>query len=184
MGLYKAHTMVAAVVGGAALLVCIVIFGRLGRLEEDLEDINKQVLEIEEHVGLKQMNREVGLRAESLYRYSDMPRPYYNGHLHEAKIHLTKIGIVKIEGAVAEYYVDCGGFPSSLVDLLEDPGGDITGWDGPYLDPEDLQDPWKNPYYYEPPPSGSDKCVVISYGRDGAQGGEGEDADIGNQPLP
>jgi general secretion pathway protein G len=104
----------------------------------------------------------------------------------KAKKNLAKIGISNIESAVAEYYVDCGGFPSSLMDLLEDPGGDITGWDGPYgdLTPEDLQDPWKHPYYYEPPPSGSDKCTVISFGRDGVQGGEGEDADIGNQPLP
>ena len=102
----------------------------------------------------------------------------------KAKKNLAKLGISNIENAIAEYYGDCGDFPTSLADLMEDPGGDIEGWSGPYLDPEDLQDPWKNPYYYEPPPSGSDKCIVISFGRDGAQGGEGEDADIGNQPLP
>jgi len=101
-----------------------------------------------------------------------------------AKRRMAEIGISNIESAVAEYYTDCGGFPSSLIDLLEDPGGEMEGWNGPYLDPEDLQDPWKNDYYYEPPPSGSDKCIVISYGRDRTPGGEGDDKDIGNQPLP
>ena len=173
-------SVVAAVVGGAVLLVCIVIFGRLNRLEEDLEDINKRVQQIEEHVGLKQMNQESGLRTESSYRHSDMSGPYYMGRFREAKKRMAKIGITNIESAVAEYYVDCGDFPTSIADLMEDPGGDIEGWDGPYLDPEDLQDPWKNPYYYEPPPSGSNKCVVISYGRDGELGG---DDDIANQPL-
>jgi len=100
-----------------------------------------------------------------------------------AKIRMAKIGISNIESAVAEYYTDCGDFPTSITDLMEDPGGEMEGWHGPYLDREDLQDPWKNPYYYEPPPSGSDKCIVISYGRDRSPGGEGDDADIGNQPL-
>jgi len=98
----------------------------------------------------------------------------------KAKKNMAKIGITNIESAVAEYYSDCSNFPSSIVDLLDDSGGDIEGWDGPYLDTEDLKDPWKHPYYYEPPPSGSDKCVVISYGRDGSPGGEGEDGDIEN----
>ena len=101
-----------------------------------------------------------------------------------AKKRMAKIGISNVESAVAEYYTDCGDFPMSLADLMEDPGGEMEGWAGPYLDLEDIKDPWKNPYYYEPPPSGTSKCVVISYGRDGAQGGEGEDEDIGNQPLP
>ena len=101
----------------------------------------------------------------------------------KAKKRMAEIGISNVETAVAEYYADCGDFPMSITDLMEDPGGDMEGWDGPYLDPEDLQDPWKNPYYYESPPSGSDKCIVISYGRDGALGGEGDDEDIANQPL-
>jgi general secretion pathway protein G len=102
--------------------------------------------------------------------------------LRSAKKRMAKIGITKVESAVASFYTDCGGqFPMRIDDLLLDPG-DLEGWDGPYLDAEDIEDPWKHPYYYEPPPSGSDKCLVMSYGRDGSPGGEGEDADIDNQP--
>lgn len=40
-------------------------------------------------------------------------------------------------------------------------------------------DPWGNPYVYEPPQSGS-PAKIISYGKDGQPGGEGDDADIDN----
>ena len=101
-----------------------------------------------------------------------------------AKKRMAKIGITKIEGAVAEYYTDCSDFPMSLADMLEDPGGDIEGWSGPYLDLEDIQDPWKREYLYQPPIQGDDKFIVLSYGRDGVARGEGEDEDISNHPLP
>jgi hypothetical protein len=40
-------------------------------------------------------------------------------------------------------------------------------------------DPWKNAYVFEPATSGSD-YKIISYGKDGQPGGEGDDADIDN----
>lgn len=103
--------------------------------------------------------------------------------LRTAKKRMAKIGITKIESAVAEYYTDCSDFPMSLADMLEDPGGDIEGWSGPYLDLEDIQDPWKRDFLYQPPTQGDDKFIVLSYGRDGVAGGDGEDEDISNQPL-
>jgi len=43
-------------------------------------------------------------------------------------------------------------------------------------------DPWKNAYVYEPP-VGTRGYRVICYGKDGAPGGEGEDADIDNLTI-
>jgi len=51
----------------------------------------------------------------------------------------------------------------------------------PYLNSaEDLIDPWGNPYEIIVPPTYNIDFDIISYGADGAPGGEGEDADIVN----
>jgi general secretion pathway protein G len=41
-------------------------------------------------------------------------------------------------------------------------------------------DPWGNPYRYSAPGRDGRNFDVYSYGADGREGGEGEDADIGN----
>jgi general secretion pathway protein G len=41
-------------------------------------------------------------------------------------------------------------------------------------------DPWGNPYRYEAPGRNGAPFNIYSLGADGAEGGEGEDADIGN----
>ena len=41
-------------------------------------------------------------------------------------------------------------------------------------------DPWGNPYRYAAPGGDGRQFDIISYGADGREGGEGEDADIGS----
>jgi general secretion pathway protein G len=41
-------------------------------------------------------------------------------------------------------------------------------------------DPWGNPYRYTAPGGDGRQFDIISYGADGREGGEGEDADIGS----
>jgi general secretion pathway protein G len=41
-------------------------------------------------------------------------------------------------------------------------------------------DPWGNPYRYATPGRGGQAFDIYSYGADGREGGEGDDADIGN----
>ena len=41
-------------------------------------------------------------------------------------------------------------------------------------------DPWGNEYIYENPPRKSKKFDLYTLGADGAEGGSGEDTDIGN----
>jgi general secretion pathway protein G len=40
------------------------------------------------------------------------------------------------------------------------------------------KDPWKNEYVYEAPQSGQPTPRILSYGKDGQPGGEGDDRDI------
>lgn len=67
-------------------------------------------------------------------------------------------------------------YPDSLEALIQPDENGKT-----YLARETLPlDPWGNPYEYEPPGGGSSKALIWCYGRDGVQGGEGEDRDFNN----
>ncbi len=93
-----------------------------------------------------------------------------------------KMGIV--EGALARFQYDCGRFPSDaegLEALITPPPGLDDRWAGPYCRRSDLVDPWGREFIYVANgvinPGGFD---LISFGADGTEGGEGENADIYN----
>jgi general secretion pathway protein G len=85
--------------------------------------------------------------------------------------------------ALDAFRLDYGRYPTSeegLGMLRTTPEGDAgLRWRGPYLRREVPTDPWDRPYAYVSPgqinPTAYD---LFSLGRDGEQGGEGEDADI------
>ncbi|MBN2180950.1 MAG: type II secretion system major pseudopilin GspG [Sedimentisphaerales bacterium] len=108
--------------------------------------------------------------------------PKFIGQIFKAKRDIARPKMRNIESAIDMYILNTGGqFPSSLEDLLTCPPGLEEVWAGPYLKPKALLDPWDNPYVYVPNgtvnPGSYD---LISYGADGAQGGEGDNADIYN----
>jgi general secretion pathway protein G len=97
--------------------------------------------------------------------------------LGKANLVKAKADITAISDAVTSFAIENGGrFPDSLEVLVTpDPNGHT------YLDADVVpKDPWGNEYVLEPAPSGSQKFRVISYGKDGVPGGEGDDADIDN----
>jgi general secretion pathway protein G len=97
----------------------------------------------------------------------------------EAKAARAQIeGIVK---AVDLYRLDIGRFPSTEQGLavLTTRPADQPKWNGPYLQKVVPLDPWGRPYGYKSPGEHGD-YDVFSLGKDGAPGGEDEDADIGN----
>lgn len=52
-------------------------------------------------------------------------------------------------------------------------------WRGPYLRKEVPLDPWNRPYVFRSPGVANPWSYdLLSYGRDGREGGEGEDADL------
>ena len=78
--------------------------------------------------------------------------------------------------ALDTYRLDVGDFPPSLSELRV---GNAPGWDGPYL-PRDLPlDPWGNPYVYAPLAGDPLRPYSLaSFGKDGREGGEGDNEDI------
>lgn len=85
--------------------------------------------------------------------------------------------LITLHFAVSEYMSRSGGrAPQSLAELLE---ADEDGYALVY-DPENLVDPWGQPYHYEPAADGESMPRIHTLGRDGLPGGEGADADVDN----
>lgn len=97
-----------------------------------------------------------------------------------AKTDTARIQVDRLSGVLDLYRLEVGGYPSEeqgLGALMEQPG-DAEGWNGPYLRKADsLIDPWKNPYLYRYPGEHGE-FDLYSLGRDGQEGGEGEDEDV------
>ncbi len=102
-----------------------------------------------------------------------------------------KVGVAKQKAAKAQielfgtaldaFRLDVGRYPTTeegLKALREKPSG-VEKWDGPYLPKEIPLDPWGRAYVYRSPGEHGE-YDLISYGRDGVEGGQGEDEDIVN----
>ena len=101
-------------------------------------------------------------------------------HGREQLFQVARAQIDSIEKALDQYRLDMRRYPSAeegLNALLVKPG-EAAAWNGPYLKKAVPADPWGRPYVYRTPGEKSE-FQLLSYGRDGKPGGNGEDADIG-----
>lgn len=85
--------------------------------------------------------------------------------------------------ALDSYRLDNDEYPTTelgLAALRTPPDPDLArGWRGPYLRRDVPMDPWGRSYVYLSPGTENPRSYdLMSYGRDGQPGGEGEDADI------
>lgn len=85
--------------------------------------------------------------------------------------------------ALDAYYLDCGKYPSAeqgLSALWAKPSGEPSpqNWNGPYVNKPINSDPWGNPYEYTSPGQNGLPFGIRSFGGDGTQGGEGNNADV------
>lgn len=110
--------------------------------------------------------------------------PRLFGHADEARQTKAKVQIENLSSALKMYKIDNGKYPTTeqgLDALVNQPQtGDIPKrWKkGGYLAKKQLpKDPWDNDYIYLSP-GVHDDFDIISYGKDGAAGGEGADKDI------
>jgi general secretion pathway protein G len=104
--------------------------------------------------------------------------PRLFGQIGKSEIKIAKAQIESLGKALDQYRIDLGHYPSTeqgLPALMENPGE--PRWAGPYLAKTLPKDPWGRNYVYVSPGSHGD-YDMISYGRDGSPGGEGEDADV------
>ena len=107
--------------------------------------------------------------------------PRVLSQLGGAKTKTAAIQIKDLEQSLEMYKLDVGSFPTSeqgLDALVEKPAG-VVGWNGPYLKSAVPLDPWNREYMYTYPGERAE-LDISSYGQDGAEGGEGEDSDVGN----
>lgn len=102
-------------------------------------------------------------------------------YLGKGKTQSAKVQIENISAALDMYRLEVGSYPTSadgLKALVAQPSN-ARGWNGPYLKKGEVpKDPWNNDYQYKRPGSNSQPYDLMSFGADGAAGGEGEDADI------
>ena len=109
--------------------------------------------------------------------------PQFMGTTNDAKVSTAKSNIAELEAALERFNIHMDRHPTTeegLKVLVEPPAGEESKWRGPYI--KLLRpDPWGNPFQYRIPgthrASGFD---LWSRGADGADGGQGEAADIGN----
>ena len=102
------------------------------------------------------------------------------GHTEKARVSTAQSDIAALEQALAVFYLDTGSYPTTEQGLpvLFTAPEDEEGWDGPYVTKPRFKDPWGNDYIYRSPGTrGSYPYEIVSYGKDGQEGGEGDDAD-------
>jgi general secretion pathway protein G len=107
--------------------------------------------------------------------------PRYFGQIGKSEVGVAKAQIDALEKALDQYRLDTGRYPTGelgLRALVEKPQNEPK-WSGPYLRKAVPLDPWGKPYLYRVPVEKSD-FDLVSYGKDGAPGGTGENADISN----
>ncbi len=105
--------------------------------------------------------------------------PRYFGQIGKAEVKEARAQVDALEKALDTYRLDTGHYPTTqqgLDSLVKQPPG-ATNWMGPYLKKGVPPDPWGRPYQYKSPGDHGD-YDLWSYGKDGAPGGSGENADI------
>ena len=114
--------------------------------------------------------------------------PQLFGRVGEAKTTTARTQMELIGVALDSYRLDNGSYPVTVqgLDALNTrPGRQPAplNWRGPYLRKAVPNDPWGRPYIFAAPTRGGEGYDLRSLGRDGAEGGIGEDADLGGPPV-
>src|SRR5437016_1337440 len=100
-------------------------------------------------------------------------------NVEKARQTTAKAQINELESVLDAFKLDVGRYPTTeegLQSLRSRPGG-TDRWDGPYLKKDVPPDPWQHPYIYRFPGQHGE-YDLYSYGADGQEGGDGENADV------
>jgi len=105
--------------------------------------------------------------------------PRVMDRLGKGKSDIAKLQVDQLEGALGLFRFDVGRYPTTnegLQGLIDTAG--VQNWSGPYLDKRTLpKDPWGQEYQYRAPGQNGD-FDLWSWGADGTQGGEDDNADV------
>lgn len=107
--------------------------------------------------------------------------PRYFSQIGKSETKAARAQIDALEKALDQYRIDTGHYPSSeqgLAVLNERPANEVN-WAGPYLKRAVPLDPWGRPYIYKMPGEHGE-LDLLSLGKDGQPGGQGDAADVSN----
>lgn len=110
--------------------------------------------------------------------------PRLMAQLDRSKVTAAKVQIRSLTSSLETMRLDLGRYPSEtegLAMLVEAPPStteDAALWQGPYLETDLPADPWGRPYIYRAPATLEGRPLIISLGSDGAEGGNGNAADL------
>ena len=107
--------------------------------------------------------------------------PRYFSQVGKSEQSVAKAQIEAFVRALDTYRLDMGTYPSSEEGLnaLRVKPANASKWNGPYLQKDIPLDPWGHAYLYKKT-TDIKEYELISYGKDGQMGGEGDAADISN----
>jgi general secretion pathway protein G len=107
--------------------------------------------------------------------------PKYFAQIGKSEIKATRAQLDALAKALDQFRLDTGHYPTTeqgLATLVERPANEPK-WGGPYLTKAVPLDPWGNPYVFTMPGEHGE-YDLLSYGKDGKPGGEGEAAEVTN----
>lgn len=104
------------------------------------------------------------------------------GKTDDARVKQTRANLKVLHNAIAMFKMDTGRYPyaeEGLNVLIEEPT-DTEGYNpGGYLETTEIpNDAWGHEFYYQEYPESGKPYVIISWGADGEEGGEGYDSDL------
>jgi general secretion pathway protein G len=105
--------------------------------------------------------------------------PKLFAQIGKSEVKVARAQIDALQKALDQYRLDTGRYPSTeqgLAALRERPAEEAK-WSGPYLAKAVPRDPWGQDYMYRSPGEQAE-YELVSLGRDGRAGGDGEDGDI------
>lgn len=108
--------------------------------------------------------------------------PNVMGRGEKAKVDTTHITLKSVAGALDQYKLDNGHFPTTQeggLDALVQQPANVKNWlPGGYVKGGYPKDSWDNDLQYNNPGTDGRVYDLYSFGADGKQGGDGNDADI------
>jgi len=100
------------------------------------------------------------------------------GRFNQSKRELAKTQIGIIEGQVQAYYTQKGMWPSVDKGLMVLTAPEASPSAAYFMKPDQLLDPWNNPFYIIAPGPNGHPYEIVSYGADGQPGGTDENSDL------
>lgn len=105
--------------------------------------------------------------------------PKFFAQIGKSEVRVARAQIDSLGKALDQYRIDNGHYPTTsqgLVALTQKPD-DEARWAGPYLAKALPADPWGAPYIYKSPIANAE-FELLTYGKDGQPGGQGDAQDV------